>query len=433
MFDVVVTGRSLPALSAALDCAEMGLAVLVTADPAGTASPRHKMLDPDGVVRSFLERVAAPIEGSGSQPNAAVLPREYAPERTSLRDSRGAWAPLAEPSVCGIPAMPIDVAALRIIGNKAGFRAYLDRIRPLLTVGKTKELGVLVSQRMGRVVLERLVDPLVRERFGVAANAVDVTLAAPGLNEALTRQGALSTAVLAYAERDVERETRVSAVGGEAAVRAELLRKLALYNVTITSEAVSSVTRLAAGWQLHLTDATQFETRALVLDCGRSAVAGELQQQLCPETIASETRVHAAIAGVAPSDQQPKTSTLTGVTGWSVRSTVDAVGKCTITVSSDVRGRAEEEPVPADLDGVLAAAMLTAAPDAIWDVSVTAAPFASVEARDAALSRISGVTTDDSHLMLVGSSLHGDDLGHALEQAASDTLLLRRRLLGLID
>src|SRR5690606_15064284 len=133
--------------------------------------------------------------------------------------------PQSHPTVLGIPTVPLAAENLRLLGSGGATRAYMDRVTPLLTVGKTRSLGVLVNRRLGRKARERLVEPQVRERFGVAADDVDVAVAAPGLNEALSRAGSLSAAALAYLERFEASETMIEpADGWDALVRATLGR-----------------------------------------------------------------------------------------------------------------------------------------------------------------------------------------------------------------
>lgn len=433
IFDVVVTGRSIPALISALDCAEVGLSVCITDDPTGVEPPRQPLTDPDGHVRDMLRRVAAPIEGSDAAANADVQPREAQPEPTHLRDVKGDWAPQSEPSVFGIPATPLDAAVIRLIGTKGAFRAYVDRIRPVLTVGKTKLMSVLVRQRMGAQVLERLVDPLLRHRFGVGADRVDVAVAAPGLNEAITRQGSLSTAVLAYADRFAARETLVAPAGGGEALHAQLMRKLSAYNVHITNETTIETQRHESGWRLQLTDGTLVEARALVLDAGRAATPSELQLSLFPALTVPHTRCIAVIEGATATEQPRGTTRLTVLPGWSVRHTVTTAGASTVTVLSDVQHDATSHPDRSELTAVLAAAGVTAQPESTWQCGVAAAPFATLAERDSALARVDAISTADPYAIAVGRSLHGDDLGAALHQAATRTLVLRRRLIGLID
>ena len=83
----------------------------------------------------------------------------------------------------------------RIIGWRGTWRAYLDRLRPPLTIGQERSLGRLVRTRMGEPVLDRMVAPLSLGAFSIHPDDVDVEIVAPGLNAALTRTGTLAGAV----------------------------------------------------------------------------------------------------------------------------------------------------------------------------------------------------------------------------------------------
>ncbi len=196
---VVVVGGGIAGLVAAWECAKVGMAVtLVEASDRlggviGTTTVAGMQLETGatcwstrgGVVRRLVEEVL---------PGAVIVrPRDDREWIAGLpRDAAG---PLPVEQVIGIPANPWDEDVRRIIGWDGTWRAYLDRVRPPLTIGAERSLGRLVRRRMGAKVLDRLVAPLTIDRFGVLPDDVDVEIAAPGLNTALTRTGSLGGAV----------------------------------------------------------------------------------------------------------------------------------------------------------------------------------------------------------------------------------------------
>ena len=107
----------------------------------------------------------------------------------------GGSAALPAETVGGIPENPWDERVRRIIGWRGTWRAYLDRLRPPLTIGQERSLGRLVRTRMGEPVLDRMVAPLSLGAFSIHPDDVDVEIVAPGLNAALTRTGTLAGAV----------------------------------------------------------------------------------------------------------------------------------------------------------------------------------------------------------------------------------------------
>ena len=114
----------------------------------------------------------------------------------------GAWVrhgsrsvPLPEAGLLGIPSSPLAKDVADAIGWSGAFRAYLDRLIPVLKIGQERRLGTLVRRRMGQKVLDLLVAPVATGVYSAAPDELDVDVVAPGLNAALTRLGSLSGAV----------------------------------------------------------------------------------------------------------------------------------------------------------------------------------------------------------------------------------------------
>ncbi|WP_431246215.1 protoporphyrinogen oxidase [Leifsonia xyli] len=114
----------------------------------------------------------------------------------------GAWVrhgsrsvPLPKAGLLGIPSSPLAKDVVAAIGARGAFRAYLDRLIPVLKIGQERSLGTLVRKRMGRAVLDLLVAPVATGVYSASPDDLDVEVVAPGLNAALTRLGSLSGAV----------------------------------------------------------------------------------------------------------------------------------------------------------------------------------------------------------------------------------------------
>ncbi|AXH34262.1 FAD-dependent oxidoreductase [Humibacter sp. BT305] len=122
-------------------------------------------------------------------------------------DPEGAWlrwdddaAPLPKTGLLGIPGSPLADDVRRIVGWRGSLRAYCDRLLPVLRVRKETDLGDIVRRRMGRLVLDRLVTPVVAGVHSADPSTVDVQAVAPGLTQNMTTQGSLSGAVMALRE-----------------------------------------------------------------------------------------------------------------------------------------------------------------------------------------------------------------------------------------
>lgn len=150
-------------------------------------------IEVDGGAESFAVRggAVAKLLGSLGLGGDVVEPRGSA--WVALQDRT---VPLPAGGVLGIPAVPFADDVRRVIDGRGAARAYLDRLRPVLKVGRYEMLGPLVRSRMGPRVLDRLVAPVTMNVYGAHPDVVPIEAIAPGLNAALTRAGSLSGGVL---------------------------------------------------------------------------------------------------------------------------------------------------------------------------------------------------------------------------------------------
>lgn len=196
---VVVIGGGIGGLIAARECAKVGMRVTVLeeTDAVGGAIRRA---DLGGVV---VDAGAESFATRGGHVRA-LLTELGLTDRVVAPEGGGAWlagipgigaAPLPVGGILGIPANPFQDDVRRVIGWSGAWRAYLDRVRPPLTIGHQLSLGKLVASRMGAKVRDRLVAPVTTGVYSASPDDVDVDVAAPGLNAALTRVGSLSGAV----------------------------------------------------------------------------------------------------------------------------------------------------------------------------------------------------------------------------------------------
>ncbi|WP_431031112.1 protoporphyrinogen/coproporphyrinogen oxidase [Plantibacter sp. RU18] len=204
---VVVIGGGIAGLVGAIDCAKVGIDVTVveSAQSFGGAVAAAEVagLLVDVGAESFATRggsVAELIEQLGItdcvvRPNRAGAWLHIAKPGQAART-----VPLPKAGLLGIPTNPLADDVRRVIGWTGSLRAYLDRIRPPLTIGAEHNLGTLVRKRMGSAVHDLLVAPVTSGVYSAMPEDLDVDRAAPGLNAALTRTGALSLAVSALRE-----------------------------------------------------------------------------------------------------------------------------------------------------------------------------------------------------------------------------------------
>jgi len=195
---IAVIGGGVAGLVAALECAKVGTHVTVfeSSDALGGTARTVELdgLPVDMGVDSVTPALDDRLRDLGLA-DALVVP-----------DTETRWvagvpgvdaAPLPDDTVLGVPENMFSDQCRRILGTGGAWRAYADRLRPPLTIGHEQDLAKLVRTRMGQKVLDRLVAPLTAGVFGTTPDRIDVDVAAPGLNAALTRTGSLSGAVAA--------------------------------------------------------------------------------------------------------------------------------------------------------------------------------------------------------------------------------------------
>ena len=252
---VVVVGGGIAGLVAALECAKVGVRVTVleASDAVGGVlqSVRVAGLRLDvgadswatrgGTVRRLVDDLGlgdAVLSPAAGRAWVAGLPGDDA-------------APLPEGGVLGIPGNPWHPDVRRILGTSGSWRAYLDRVRPPLTIGHERSLGALVRRRMGQKVLDRLVAPVTTGVYSALPDDIDVEVAAPGLNAAMTRLGSLSGAVTALRGDRAPGAAVEGLDGGMSRLVEALVRRLTELGAELrTNVAVSALHRRDAHWDV---------------------------------------------------------------------------------------------------------------------------------------------------------------------------------------
>lgn len=220
--DVLAIGSDLAALVAALDCARIGLKVDVWIptheENQGPANFSHR----GGVVAATLDELDVPYE--------IVIPA------------------VGEEEICGVPGNPFSQRVRKTLGWRGAWRVYLDRIKPVLTIGTEQNLAKLVRIRMGDAALERLINPVVLERYGLPAEDLTVDAVMPGLSQAMTRGGSLSNGILELMAEDARAVQRVVVLGGLEAITSAAVTKLEYFSASVNRVA-DPTKKLATGWK----------------------------------------------------------------------------------------------------------------------------------------------------------------------------------------
>jgi oxygen-dependent protoporphyrinogen oxidase len=202
---VVVVGAGMSGLAAAH--ALRGLARVVVLEASGRVGGKVRVSDVGGVpvdegADALLRRVpdAVALATQVGLGNDLVSP---ASGEAFVR-SRGRLRPLPVGTLLGVPGDLAALARSEVLSTTALARVPVDLFaRGSLTV-EDVSVGELVTRRLGREVVERLVDPLLGGVYAGRADQLSLQATLPPLAAALTRQRSLVLAV---------REARVEAAG----------------------------------------------------------------------------------------------------------------------------------------------------------------------------------------------------------------------------
>lgn len=206
--DVLVVGSDAAALAAAVDCARIGLSVTVWIPQKVSFSDKPAYFSHrGGIIAGFLDMWKVP----------------YRIEKPTQ----------GEQSICGIPGNPFSSKVVKTLGWPGAWRVYLDRIKPILTIGNEQNLGKLVTARMGPAAVTKLVNPVTKKLYGKTADSLLIDDVAPGLSQAMTRGGSLSGGVLEQYVADERVCEFVVVDGGHQAIADSLLAQLDYFAATV--------------------------------------------------------------------------------------------------------------------------------------------------------------------------------------------------------
>ncbi len=467
---VVVVGGGVAGLVAALELAKVGMRVTVleaeqrpggvlrTADVAGVTLDvgAESFATRGGHVRALVDEL-----GLG---DAVVAP-----------NPAGAWvagipgvgaAPLPGGGILGIPANPWDPAVRRIIGVRGTWRAYLDRLRPPLTIGHDRSLGHLVRSRLGARVLDRLVAPVTSGVYSARPDDIDPDAAAPGLNAALARTGSLSGAVqVLRGDRTVAPGGAVAGLaGGMAGLVEALVAKLVALGAEIRPSArVVTLRRAGApGWSLALAASDpDGEDEELAADAVVVAtIEHEARRLLAPVVpglssdtpVAPELEVMTLVVDAPELDAAPRgTGVLTVPHAFAAKALTHSSAKWPwlaarlpggVHVVRVSFGAQDERPATADLDDAAAGALALREASALLGVHLDPAQVRGVHRERfvqsqpaAVLGRAERVAAARAAIRTVpalgvtGAWLSGTGLAQVVPDAIAEAETVRRRVL----
>ena len=186
--------------------------------------------------------------------------------------SRGSFHPLPRGQVLGVPADLQALAASGVLDRSELARVPLDRWLPRTHLGADVSVGAFVGRRLGRAVVDRLVEPLLGGVYAGSADQLSLTATMPALARAARDRRSLLAAAEEVRRAGPPGDTPVFAgiSGGVGRLPAAVA---AASGATIrTGSTVRALERAAQGWTLTVDGAPE-HADAVVLAAPAPAAA----------------------------------------------------------------------------------------------------------------------------------------------------------------
>ena len=132
-FDIAVIATDASGLVAALDCARIGLRVVVWEIPGRQVGDEHSAIG--GIVAEVCDDVGISFALTRPQPG--------------------------DENILGIPTNPFSSAVRRTLGWRGAWRVYLDRVMPIMGIGNERSFAKLVTRRLGQRAYRLMIQPRV--------------------------------------------------------------------------------------------------------------------------------------------------------------------------------------------------------------------------------------------------------------------------------
>ncbi len=276
---IVVVGGGIAGLVTAWELARAGMRpqVIEKASAVGGCIARHTVagIDLDAGAESYATATPAVrdlIRDLGLE-SAVVTPN---PVGAWVRHACGT-APLPTASLLGIPSRPFAADVRQVLGLAGSLRASMDLVLPagvgLAPGDPAVRLGVLVARRMGRTVVDRLVEPVAGGVYSTDPDELDVDAVQPKLRATVRQAGSLSKAVRQLRGGG---DRPGSAVGGLSGGLFGLVKALqrdieALGGTIDTGTGVASVARDDRGWLVQDSTGTRIVPEVVLAVPGPAA------------------------------------------------------------------------------------------------------------------------------------------------------------------
>ncbi|WP_116247174.1 protoporphyrinogen oxidase [Nocardiopsis sp. FIRDI 009] len=197
--------------------------------------------------------------------------------------TRGRVRPLPKGQLMGVPGSLRELARSGVLSWTGTLRAGLDLVWPRTPVRGDVPVATYVGMRMGRQVVDRLVEPLLGGVYAGRADRLSLDAALPQIAPMAREDRSLMRAV--HADLAGRRTAPASAGPVFASLRggiAELVTALADRHGgrVRTGTRVDSLRRLSQGWRVHLDTGDRLDCDAVLLACPATEAARLLAEHV---------------------------------------------------------------------------------------------------------------------------------------------------------
>ena len=206
--------------------------------------------------------------------------------------SRGELHPLPAGQLMGVPGDLRALSASGVLGSRGLARAQADRVMPKTPVTEDVAVGDYIARRLGREVVDRLVEPLLGGVYAGHADKLSLRATVPQLAPLAAAGTPLTTGVRellakgqanASATGEAPKPVFAGIRGGVGRLPGALVADLARRGADLrTDTAVNALHRTAEGWRAELSDGTSVQAAHVVL-----AVPAFVARTLLAETAPS--------------------------------------------------------------------------------------------------------------------------------------------------
>lgn len=264
---VAVVGAGISGLAAAYEAARAGVRITVL-EASGRVGGKLAVSEVGGVVvdagaESLLTRVPDGV-GLVDELGLALVP----PATSSAGLwSRGALRPLPARTLLGLPTDLAALARSEVLSARGLNRVPLDLVLPGPRLDTDITVGALVGRRLGREVVERLVDPLLGGVYAGRADTLSLQATLPQLVPHLARQRSLLLAARAALPRPAATTSPFATLPAGLGTLPQHLAARTAADIRLGTT-VRELARTPSGWRLTLGSAAApeaLEVDAVVL------------------------------------------------------------------------------------------------------------------------------------------------------------------------